>query len=178
MRPFSLPVNILNKINPVTKTTMINNSKFTDETVNTIAEMFPSMKSATIDHIAEIATESGVDLDEEFATSNHNHINISTYPNPIETWYQESACWEPYRAWIKGVGIASGNSAVEAAENAAKKAADKLMRDAAPELLAACKWALDSMYAIDKITKDLDVKKKMASPVYHLKTAIAKATTH
>ena len=48
---------------------------------------------------------------------------------------------------------------------------------AAPELLHACKWALDSMLAVDKLTKDTAVKTKLASPVYHLRAAIHKATT-
>lgn len=88
----------------------------------TIEEIFPNAPQSTYDHIREIAEESGVDLDEENATSCERSIIVPGYPHPIETWYQESAIWQPWRAFIKGYGTYSGWSAQEAALAAASAA--------------------------------------------------------
>lgn len=73
-------------------------------------------------HLREIAEESGVDLDAEFATSNEKPILVDGYPEPISTWYQENDIWKPWKAFIKGHGTFSGWSAMEAALAAASHA--------------------------------------------------------
>lgn len=85
--------------------------------------LFPGMPAATLAHLAEIAEESGIDLDEESAISHERDIEIPGCPHRIETFYQESATWKPWQAFIMGIGTRSGWSAEEAAAEVAALAA-------------------------------------------------------
>lgn len=89
----------------------------------TLEQIFPNAPQSTYDHLREIAEESGYDLDEEMAVSSEREITVPGYPHPIETWYQESATWQPFRAFIKGHGTFYGWTAEEAAIAAATAAA-------------------------------------------------------
>ena len=59
-------------------------------------------------HIRDIADESGIDLDAETA------VSCEATVGGIETWYQESAIWRPWRAFKAGVGTYSGWTREEA----------------------------------------------------------------
>ena len=76
-------------------------------------------------HIEEIAFESGIDLEEESAVSHEERHTLADLP-PIETWYQESGVWEPWKAFLAGVGTRSGWSAEEAAQSVAEFARERI----------------------------------------------------
>lgn len=61
-----------------------------------------------------------------------------------------------------------------ALQDTAPTFADHSSSPAKPELLHACKWALDSMRAASALTKEAAVKTKLAPPIY-MRTSIAKA---
>lgn len=82
----------------------------------------------SMNHLREIALESGVDFDEDSATSRERHISLPDWPEPVATWYQECATWQPWRAFIAGAGEGSGWSAREAAADAVRKARERGLR--------------------------------------------------
>ncbi len=90
-----------------------------------LASIFPGMHPDSITHLEEIAAESGIDLDEEFAISHERDIHLPGCPHRIESWYQESATWKPWQAFIQGIGTRSGWSAEEAAEAVAELAREQ-----------------------------------------------------
>lgn len=65
-------------------------------------------------HLREIAEESGLDYDAETATSREGHATLPGTDHLAETFYQESATWQPWRAFLAGVGTGSGWDATEA----------------------------------------------------------------
>lgn len=72
-------------------------------------------------HLREIAEESGLDYDEEMATSHEGHATIPGTDHIAKTWYQEADCWQPWRAWIAGVGSGYGWDVNEALQDLATK---------------------------------------------------------
>ena len=136
-----------------------------------IEQMFPGMHQDGIDHLKEIAEESGIDLDEEFATSSEKEIMVDGYPRPIQTWYQECEHYEPYYAFIPGLGSFRAWTPEEAAQAAAKAAAAKLVSDAGQDLLTALLLFMEQY--------DGDCPDRSKRPeIIAARAAIAKATQH
>lgn len=72
-------------------------------------------------HLREIAEESGLDYDEEMATSHEGHATIPGTDHIADTWYQEAADWQPWRAFLAGVGTCQGHDLNEALADLAAK---------------------------------------------------------
>ena len=76
-------------------------------------------------HIEETAFESGIDLEEESTVSHEETRTFADLP-PIETWYEEREIWQPWKAFLAGIGTRSGWSAEEAAQSVAKSARERI----------------------------------------------------
>ena len=73
-------------------------------------------------HLREIAEESGLDLDEALCQTHRALHPIPGTDQVAETYWQQSAIFQPIRAFLLGVGEASGWDVEDALENLAKKA--------------------------------------------------------